>query len=61
MANDPHAMVKVVTCTSLDELRSLLDGWRYRGVTLSEAEQRAVNDKRSALLAVEREMRKYRG
>jgi len=61
MATDPHATVKILTSTSLEELRGLLDGWRYRGVTLTESERRCVDEKRAAFLAVEREARRYRG
>jgi len=61
MSRDPHAMMKITTCTSLEEMRGLLDAWVHRGVELTEPEQRCVDEKRAAFLAVEREARRYRG
>lgn len=54
MASDPHAIPKILSCTSRGELRGLLDGWNMRGVVLSPAEKRTAQEKAAMLLQQEK-------
>lgn len=54
MTADPHLMTKISTCTSTAELRGLMDELRLRGVVLTEAQERAAQVKKAALLEDER-------
>lgn len=54
MTSDPHLIAKISTCTSTAELRGLLDALRMRGVALTEAQERAAQVKKAALLEDDR-------
>ena len=50
---DPHAIAKITTCTSLDELKALLAGWSSRGVVLTDAQERTALGMRIRLMRIE--------